>query len=60
MAALVAFANVLIVSIFALLAYVFGKWWIVLFSIFFLMRTTSNNSEASIDDSDDENEIADK
>ena len=60
MAALVAFANVLIVSIFSLLAYVCGKWWIVLFSIFFLMRTTSNNSEVSIDDSDDENENADK
>lgn len=60
MAALVAFANVLIVSIFALLAYVFGKWWIVLFSIFFLMKTTSNNSEVSIDGSDDENENADK
>lgn len=60
MATLVAFANVLIVSIFALLAYVFGKWWIVLFSIFFLMRTASNNSEVSIDDSDDENENADK
>ena len=60
MSVLVAFANVLIVSIFALLAYVFRKWWIVLFSIFFLMKTTSNNSEVSIDDSDDENENADK
>lgn len=60
MAVLVAFANVLIIGIFALLAYVFGKWWIVLFSIFFLMKTASNNSEVSIDDSDNENENSDE
>lgn len=53
MAALVAFANVLIVSIFALLAGVFGKWWIVLFSIFFLMKTTSNKSDNENENSDE-------
>lgn len=32
-----ALANVIIVAVFAVLAWLFKKWWIVLFAVLFMM-----------------------
>ena len=30
---------------FSVLAYIFGKWWIVLFALLFYMKTTNNEED---------------
>lgn len=34
--------NSVAIICFSILAYVFGKWWIILFALLFYMKTTDN------------------
>lgn len=42
-------ANVLIVAIFAALAYVFNKWWIIFFAAIFYMSYKSKNDGGGVE-----------
>ena len=42
--------DIAVATIFGFLAYHFNLWWIILFSIFFLMKIKSNNKENEEDE----------
>ena len=41
----IVFYNVFVLSVFAVLAYVFAKWWIVLFAILFIAVSGDEESK---------------
>ena len=41
----VTIVNSVAIICFSILAYVFGKWWIVLFALLFYMKTTNSEGD---------------